>query len=108
MLETRADLVVEFDSSVVKSKGTVMNRMVMGAVDISGAQGALPAGYVDKASADLAQMLAAYCVKGKVKVTVAITRSSIPLNASEDQINAKRLSDWMPIDLEFKNPHPKC
>jgi uncharacterized lipoprotein NlpE involved in copper resistance len=108
MLETRADLVVEFDSSALKGKGAVMNRMVMGAVDISGAQGVLPAAYVDKASADLAEMLAAYCVKGKVKVTVVITRSSIPLNADEDQINAKRLSDWTPIDLEFKNPHPKC
>ena len=85
-----------------------MNRMVMGAVDIPGAQGALPAAYVDKGSADLAQMLAAYCVKGKVKISVAITRSSIPLNPDEGQINAKRLSDWTPIELEFKNPHPKC
>jgi hypothetical protein len=108
MLETRANLVLEFDSSVVKSKGAVMNRMVMAPTDISGAQGALPAAYVDKASADLADMLAAYCVKGKVKISVAITRSSIPLNPSEDQINAKRLSDWTPIDLGFKNPHPKC
>ena len=108
MLETRADLVVEFDSSALKSQGQVMNRMVMGAVDISGAQGALPTAYVDKASTDLAQMLAAYCVKGKVKISVAITRSSIPLNASEDQINAHRLSDWTPIELEFKNTHPKC
>ncbi len=108
MLETRADLVLEFDSSALKSQGPVMNRMVMGAVDISGAQGALPAAYVDKASADLANMLAAYCVKGKVKISAAITRSSIPLNPSEDQINAKRLSDWTPIELEFKNPHLKC
>ena len=108
MLETRADLVVQFDSSVVKGKGLAMNRMVMAPTDISGAQGALPADYVAKASTDLAQMLAAYCVKGKVKISVAITRSSIPLNPSEDQINAKRLSDWTPIDLDFKNPHPKC
>ena len=53
-------------------------------------------------------MLASYCVKGKVKISVAITRSSIPLNADDDQINAHRLSDWTPIELEFKNPHPKC
>ena len=108
MLDTRADLVVQFDSSVVKSKGPVMDRMVMAATDISGADGALSAAYVNKASTDLANMLAAYCVKGKVKISVALTRSSIPLNATDDQINAKRLSDWTPIELDFKNPHPKC
>ncbi|MGD0155414.1 MAG: hypothetical protein ABSB50_04920 [Terracidiphilus sp.] len=107
-LETRADLVVQFDPSAAKSQGPVMDQMVMGAVDIPGSDGALPADYVDKASADLANMLAAYCVKGKVKISVALTRSSIPLNATSDQVNAKRLSDWLPIELVFKNPHPKC
>jgi hypothetical protein len=47
-------------------------------------------------------------VKGKVKISVALTHSSIPLNATDDQINARRLSDWTPIELAFKNPHPKC
>jgi len=107
-LETRADLVIEFDSSVVKTKGPVMDQMAMGAVDIPGSEGALPDSYVDKASSDLASMLAAYCVKGKIKISVALTRSSLPMNPSDDQINAKRLSDWTPIDLDFKNPHPKC
>lgn len=108
MLDTRADLVVEIDSSGVKSQGPVMNQMVMGAVDIPGSEGTLPADYTDKASSDLAKMLSAYCVKGKIKVSVALTHSSIPLNATSDQINDHRLSDWTPIDLEFKNPHPKC
>jgi hypothetical protein len=30
------------------------------------------------------------------------------MNPTDDQINAKRLSDWTPIELDFKNPHPKC
>ena len=85
-----------------------MDQMVMGAVDIPGSEGALPADYVDKASTDLSNMLVAYCVRGKVKISVALTHSSIPLNASDDQINARRLSDWTTIELVFKNPHPKC
>jgi len=107
-LQTRADLVAEFDPSVVKNQGPVMDQLAMGAVDISGAEGQLPADYVDKASADLSKLLAAYCVKGKVKVSVALTRSSLPMNPTDDQINAKRISDWTPIELDFKNPHPKC
>ena len=111
MVETRADLVVEFDSSTAKGQGgqgPVTNQMAMGAVDISGAQGQLPDAYVAKASTDLSKVLAAYCMKGKIKLSVALTRSSIPMNPTDDQINAKRLSDWTPIELDFKNPHPKC
>ncbi|MGA3134075.1 MAG: hypothetical protein ABSD59_25230 [Terracidiphilus sp.] len=111
-VETRADLVIEFDSSTAKgapkSDGPVTNQMAMGAVDISGTEGQLPTDYVDKASTDLSKMLGAYCMKGKIKISVALTRSSIPMNPTDDQINAKRLSDWTPIELDFKNPHPKC
>jgi hypothetical protein len=92
----------------LKIKGTMMDEMALGAVDISGADGQLSTDYVNKASTDLANLLAAYCVKGKVKISVALTRSSIPMNPTDDQINAKRLSDWTPIELDFKNPHPKC
>jgi len=108
MLETRANLVVEFDTSGAKSEGPAMDQMVMGAVDIHGSDGTLPADYLKDASDDLAKTLASHCVKGKVKISVALTRSSIPLNATGDQINAHRLSDWTPIELEFRNPHPKC
>jgi hypothetical protein len=110
-LQTRADLVVEFDSSSAKGQGgqgPVTNQMALGAVDISGPQGQLPDDYVAKASTDLAKMLGAYCMKGKIKISVALTRSSIPMNPTDDQINAKRLSDWTPIELDYKNPHPKC
>jgi len=110
-LQTRADLVVEFDSSSAKGQGgqgPVTNQMALGAVDISGPEGQLPDAYVDKASTDLAKMIGAYCMKGKIKLSVALTRSSIPMNPTDDQINAKRLSDWTPIELDYKNPHPKC
>ena len=107
-LETRTDLVIKIDTSTLKVKGTMMDEMAMGAVDISGADGQLSADYVNRASTDLSNMLTAYCVKGKVKISVALTRSSIPMNPTDDQINAKRLSDWTPIELDFKNPKPKC
>ena len=106
--ETRADLVVEFDPSAVKTKGLVMDQMAMGAVDVHGTEGALPDDYVAEASTSLAKMLSAYCVHGKVKVSVALTRSSLPMNPTSDQIDAKRLSDWTPIVLDFKNPLKKC
>ena len=108
MLETRADLVVEFDTSSLKKDYAVPNRMILAPTDISGAQGSLPADYVDLASKELAKMLASDCIKGKVKTSVALTKSSIQLTATEDEINSHRLSDWLPITIDFKNPHPKC
>lgn len=108
MLETRANLVVQFDTSGVKRDTPVMDEMVMAPVDISGADGTLPADYVDTASKELAKMLGSYCMKGKIKMAVALTKSSIPLNATDDQVNSHRMSDWTPIELVFKSPHPKC
>jgi hypothetical protein len=107
-LERRASLVVRFDSSGVKTDRQIMDQMIMAPVDISGTDGALPDDYMDRADKGLAQLLTAYCVKGKVKVTVLLARSSISPQASDAEINAKRLSDWLPIELPFKNPHPKC
>jgi hypothetical protein len=107
-LERRASLIVRFDSSGVKKDTPVMDQMIMAPVDISGAEGALPADYMDRADTGLARLLGAYCMKGKVKVTVALARSSISPQANDDEINAKRLSDWLPIEVSFKNPHPKC
>lgn len=108
MLETRADLVVQFDASGGKDPQPDMKQMVVGAVDIRGAQGGLPADYLETASQDLATTLAGHCIKGKVKISVALARSSIPLNATQNQIDTHRLSDWTPIEIEYKNPHPKC
>jgi hypothetical protein len=108
MLERRADLVVQFDTSSVKRDTPVPDQMIIGAVDIPGADGALPADYINTASTELAKMLGSDCMKGKIKMAIALTKSSIPINATDDQVNAHRLSDWTPIELVFKNPHPKC
>jgi hypothetical protein len=100
--------VVRFDSSSVKKDTPVMDQMIMAPVDISGAEGSLPDDYMDLTDKNLARLLTAYCMKGKVKVTVAFARSSLSPQANDAEINAKRLSDWLPIEAPFKNPHPKC
>jgi len=107
-LETRADLVVQVDVSGVKQASQVPDMMIMAPTDISGSEGALSADYVDMTSKQLGQMLAGYCMKGKVKLSVALARSSLNMVSTDDQINDKRLSDWLPTELVFKNPHPKC
>jgi hypothetical protein len=107
-LETRATLVVRFDTSGVKKDGPVSNQMVMGPVDVPTAEGALPAEYMDAADKGLASFLNAYCIHGKVKLTVALARSSLSSRPGDAELNNKRLSDWMPIEVVFKNPHPKC
>lgn len=107
-VEHRASLIVRFDSSDVKKDRPIMDQMIMAPVDISGTEGALPDDYMDRADKGLAQLLSAYCMKGKVKVTVALARSSLSPQAGDAEINAKRLSDWLPIEVTFKNPHPKC
>jgi hypothetical protein len=109
-VERRATLVVKFDTSaIVKSKdGPIMNQMVMAPVDISGTDGALPADYMDATDKELAKYLAAYCVKGKIKISVLIAKSSLTNNPTDAELDEKRLSDWLPIELAFKNPHPKC
>ena len=112
-LERRALLVIKFDASGLTKKATVtdqpmMDQMIMPPVDISGAEGALPADYMDMADKDLSRLLGAYCVKGKVNISVALARSSLASQATEGEVDAKRLSDWMPIEVVFRNPHPKC
>jgi hypothetical protein len=107
-LEKRAILVVRFDASGVTKSGPLMNQMIMAPVDIAGAEGALPADYMSMADKDLSRLLGAYCMKGKVKLTVALARSSLAPQARDAEVDAKRLSDWAPIEVEFKNPHPKC
>jgi hypothetical protein len=85
-----------------------MNKMIMAPVDISGAEGALPADYLAAADKDLSTFLAAYCVKGKTQIDVALARSSLTSHAEDSEVDAKRLSDWVPVEVVFKNPHPKC
>ena len=107
-LEKRATLVVRFDTSNVKKEGPVSNQMVMGPVDVPVAEGVLPAEYMDAADKGLSTFLKAYCLHGKVKLTVALARSSLSSRPGDAELNNKRISDWMPIEVDFKNPHPKC
>jgi hypothetical protein len=108
-LTTRAILVVRIDTSSLKSKGTMaMDQIIMGAVDIPGTDGALPADYMDAADQGLATLLEEYCVKGNVKISVALAQSSLSSTAGDAQIDDKRITDWLPVDLVFKNPHSGC
>ena len=108
-LATRAVLVVRIDTSSLTSKGQMaVNQIIMGAVNIPGTEGALPADYVDATDRSLATLLEEYCVKGKVKIAVALTQSSLSSTAGDSEINDKLLSAWLPIELVFKNPLPRC
>ena len=107
-IEKRATLVVRIDTSGVKKDGTILNQMVMGPVDIPTVEGTLPAEYMDAADKGLAPILKAYCMPGKVKLTVALARSSLSGRPGDAELNIKRISDWTPVEVVFKNPHPKC
>lgn len=107
-LEKRVTFVVRFDSFGDMKNEPTINKMIMAPVDISGPDGALPADYMTVANKDLASFLGSYCVKGKIKVSVALARSSLTSQAGDDEVNSKRLSDWLPLETVFKNPHPKC
>ena len=107
-LERRAVLVVRFDTAAASSNGPTINRMIAAPTDIAGAEGTLPADYMDRASKGLSEFLAAYCINGKVKLSVALARSSLNPQAGDAEVEAKRLSDWLPVDAVFKNPHAKC
>lgn len=107
-LETRAILVTRFEASGPTVQGPVVNRMIGTAVDVRGAEGALPADYMERASKGLAEYLGDHCLGGNVKVSVALARSSLSPGAAEAEIDAKRLSDWLSTYVDYKNPHPKC
>ena len=107
-LERSASLVVRFEPSGAKQDQPMMDQVIVGPFDISGAEGALPADYMDLAEKGLARLLGAYCMKGNVKVSVMLVRSSLAPQAGDAEIDQKRLSDWLPIEVVFKNLHPAC
>ncbi len=107
-LEKRVSLVVKFDTSGATKQGPMMNQMIMAPTDIAGAEGALPADYMDLADRGLARFFGAYCIKGKIKISVALARSSLSSQADDAEVDEKRLSDWLPVEVVFKNPHPGC
>jgi hypothetical protein len=100
-LEKRASLVVQFDTSK-DPKIPVMSQMIVGPTDISGAEGALPADYMELADKQLAQYLSAYKIKGKIKISVALARSSLNGRAGTAEVDDKRLSDWLPTEITLK------
>ncbi len=107
-LETRALLVMRFSSAAAADQGQAEHRMIGGPVDIHGEEGTLPADYMDRASKGLTDYLGAYCIQGKVNLSVALARSSLNPQAGDAEVDAKRLSDWLPTEVVFKNPHSKC
>lgn len=107
-LETRATVIIRFDPAAAHTTKEVINQMIMAPVNISGADGTLPPDYMDALNQNLAGLLGAYCINGKVKLTVALARSSLSMTADQPEIDQKILSDWTPIEVVFKNPHPKC
>ena len=108
-LENRAVLVLRFDVPAKGDQPAVTHRMVGAPVDVKGAEGALPADYMERASKGLTDYLAAYCVGGKVKLSVALARSSIKPQSGDAEIDGKRLSDWLPYEASLnKKLHGKC
>ena len=107
-LEKRVTLVAKFDSSGVKTDKMIINQVILAPFDISGASGTLSADALNYADKGLAHLLTTYCVNGKVNVSVLLVRSSLSPSADDSEIDAKRLSDWLPTDITFKNPHPGC
>jgi len=107
-LETRAILVMRFAGPAAADADPVNHLMVGVPVDIRGEQGSLPADYLDKASKGITDYLVTHCIQGNVKISVALARSSVSPLAEETEVDAKRLSDWLPFGILFKKPHLKC
>jgi hypothetical protein len=82
--------------------------MFMYPTDIAGAEATLPADYMTAANTQVAQFLTTYCAKGKLRISVALIRSSLSSGAADDEVEAKRMSDWLPLDVVFKSRNPKC
>lgn len=105
-LERRACLVLRFEPPQGTKEQSMLNQVIMGPVDIKGAEGALPADYMSDADKSLAQLLSAYHIKGKVKVSVLLARPLLS-QAGESDIQANSLSDWLHTDLVFNAPRSR-
>ena len=107
-LETRAILVMRFHGEEGADQEQPAHLMVGRPLDLHGPEGALPADYMDQASKSVSDYLAAHCIQGKVKLSVALALSSVQPLAQDAEVDAKRLSDWLPMEIVFKKPHLKC
>lgn len=106
--ESRAVLVIKFEVPGEAYAAQPLRRMIGNAVDLPGTEGALPADYVERASKGLSEYLASYCIQGKITVNVALARSSLNPQAGIPELDGKRLSDWVPIDVVAKKPRGRC
>lgn len=105
-LENRVCLVAQFDTSKDKDNPN-LSQMIVGAVDIKGAEGVLPDDYMALADKQLAQYLTAYKIKGKIKISVALARSSLNGRAGTAEVDSKRLSDWLQTEVTVGGGHTK-
>jgi hypothetical protein len=107
-LEKRTMLVIRFDDLGSTKFTPPTNRMIMYPTDISGSDGALSADYMNAVNQELTKFLKTYCVKGKVKMSVALARSSLSSTAEDSEIDALRMSDWTPVETVVKSARPGC
>ena len=103
-LENRAILVMRFTTGPEQTS----HLMVGTPVDIRGEAGALPADYLVQASKSISDYLTNHCLDGKVKVSVALARSSVKPQADDAEVDSKRLSDWISFDATVQKSHGKC
>jgi hypothetical protein len=89
-------------------KEPVDELLIGNAVDIHGTDGTLPDDYLAGAKKGLSDYLESHCLNGKVNLRVALARSSLNPHATVAETDNKRLSDWMPLEFVYKNPHSKC
>jgi hypothetical protein len=107
-LETRTLLILKFTVPGATEKDQAEHLMIGTAEDIHGDEGTLPDDYMEMARKGLSNYLEAYCLKGKINVSVALARSSLNPQADIPQADAKRLSDWLPVQFDYKPHHTKC
>ena len=107
-LERRASLVVRFDSAEKMKKRTGDEQDHHGPGGYFGRGRHSSRRLYELADKGLSGFLGAYCMKGKIKVSVALAMSSLTSQAGDAEVDQKRLSDWLPFEFVFKNTHPKC
>ena len=107
-LETRALLVMKFSAPAAANQAPTEHLMIGTAVDIRGSEGTLPDDYMERVRKGLADYLETYCLEGKVNLSVALARSSLNPQAGADEVDPKRLSDWLPLQIDYKPHHSKC
>jgi len=106
-LERRVSLVVKFDTSGATKQGPMANQMIMPRSYLR--RGGHPTRRLHECGRSGAVAVSCGLLhQGKIKISVAIARSSLSSQATDDEVDAKRLSDWLPVEVAFKNPHPKC